>query len=1014
MAVGASNTVHGANSMAIGSSNYTAPPTWAWPQVAVNECIAIGFKNATGDGIRNISIGIENTSLNSSSNLYNYLNGGGAIAIGYINKASGRSAIAIGYDNTVEIPASTFVSSLAIGIKNKVTNNFSLAVGSENITNGEYSSAIGYKNVASQATSSAVGFTNEANGNSSSALGYDNTASGHYSLAVGFMNVTAKYDTSAVGFKNTASGIQSLAVGFMNYANDRFAVALGWNNNRDVRAATKYAANSALDPLIILNDDGTLGIIMQAGVASAAIGYNNKSLANNSTALGVNNVVLNPLSISAQIHTAGTGYAVNDIITLVGGTGTAATFTVTAVIDSAVTALSDLNNGGAYIVIPYILSNISTTTNQVGTGLTLNVSRNYTSSIASAQIEQGGSGYVVGNIIALVGGTGTAAKFSVITVSAGVVTAIQLNTAGDYTSIPQLSDTSTTVAMPSSTLQLTLTRRYSVNSRFVGVYSGGTGYAVNDIITLVGGTGTAATFKVTTVSDGVVLTITAINAGGQYSVIPRLNDGYSQTAAVNINTTATKPNGTSTLASGLLISIDPSYITLITAGSIHEGGQGYLVGHIITVQDPYELVIAATFQVATVSAGVVTGVTFRTSTDYTYVVDAVYSANVTAVVQASGLTLNATVVASSATTSFGASAIGSYNSCIGQRSLAIGYQNTIQTAVGYSNAIGLLNTVSDYYATAVGMRNTVAVNSNSSIAIGNDVTVGSNYTNRAVTGVMELGYQTLPAITRSLAVTATINNAGTGYSSGNSITVVGGTGTAATYTVTAVSGAVTVLTATNFGGAYVTLPTTLSAAATATTGSGIGLTLDLITTTTLGASSIITGAAMLRTRNTSLRIAKDSFVSWTVRSTVPSLPMASTTNRTLTGVVASASTLFTATTPINSADNLLKLIIPGSVISGEGIAAGTTVLSVGVTNSSPATYNPNVLILSAPHNGITNSPYTFTLPAEPGEEIASQLPSSNLMYYTRIINGIPSLTVCYNYNNVLYYKDLGAMSTTAP
>ena len=388
------------------------------------------------------------------------------------------------------------------------------------------------------------------------------------------------------------------------------------------------------------------------------------------------------------------------------------------------------------------------------------------------------------------------------------------------------------------------------------------------------------------------------------------------------------------------------------------------------------------------------------------------------------------------------------------------------------------------------MRNTVAVNSNSSIAIGNDVTVGSNYTNRAVTGVMELGYQTLPATTRSLAVTATINNPGSNYITGNIITVQGGTGIPATYTVTAVSGAVTAVTAANFGGAYVTLPT-LSAATTVTsftlicsssqsatgtivtvtsatavtiqagstiTGtnvppgttitflvtlaantsgeitlsqnstvvitantvltivtSGIGLTLDLITTTTLGASSIITGAAMLRTRNTSLRIAKDSFVSWTVRSTVPSLPMASTTNRTLTGVVASASTLFTATTPINSADNLLKLIIPGSVISGEGIAAGTTVVSVGVTNnSSPATYNPNVLILSAQHNGITSSPYTFTLPAEPGEEIASQLPSSNLMYYTRIINGIPSLTVCYSYNNVLYYKDLGAMSTTAP
>ena len=53
------------------------------------------------------------------------------------------------------------------------------------------------------------------------------------------------------------------------------------------------------------------------------------------------------------------------------------------------------------------------------------------------------------------------------------------------------------------------------------VLSGGTGYTVGDILTVVGGTGTAASVRVTTVSSGVVTGV-AVNSSGAYSVQPSL------------------------------------------------------------------------------------------------------------------------------------------------------------------------------------------------------------------------------------------------------------------------------------------------------------------------------------------------------------------------------------------------------------------------------------------------------------------------------------------------------------
>jgi hypothetical protein len=78
------------------------------------------------------------------------------------------------------------------------------------------------------------------------------------------------------------------------------------------------------------------------------------------------------LAASAEVVAGGTGYSVNDVLTLVGGTGTAATFTVTTVDSGVVTGVS-LTTAGSYTVLP--ADPVSTTVAPAGgSGCTLNVS----------------------------------------------------------------------------------------------------------------------------------------------------------------------------------------------------------------------------------------------------------------------------------------------------------------------------------------------------------------------------------------------------------------------------------------------------------------------------------------------------------------------------------------------------------------------------------------------------------------------------------------------------------------
>lgn len=147
-----------------------------------------------------------------------------------------------------------------------------------------------------------------------------------------------------------------------------------------------------------------------------------------------------------SIAAAGTGYTVGDEIALSGGTSTIAAVAEVLTIGGggAVTAVR-IRNAGLYQAAP---SDPVSTTGGTGSGCTLNCTfdtngwlrrraTNVTGAAQSATTGAGGTGYVVGDIISLVGGTGTVvATFRVVTAPGGVVGTVAVVDPGSYTSTP--------------------------------------------------------------------------------------------------------------------------------------------------------------------------------------------------------------------------------------------------------------------------------------------------------------------------------------------------------------------------------------------------------------------------------------------------------------------------------------------------------------------------------------------------------------------------------------------------
>ena len=94
-----------------------------------------------------------------------------------------------------------------------------------------------------------------------------------------------------------------------------------------------------------------------------------------------------------------------------------------------------MSTGTGFEVLNNIFEGGSTTT-----GVVFNACDSYVSPNGAATIANGGTGYVVNDVVTLAGGTlgtgGTVTKYNVTAVSGGVVTALSMNAFGNYQAFP--------------------------------------------------------------------------------------------------------------------------------------------------------------------------------------------------------------------------------------------------------------------------------------------------------------------------------------------------------------------------------------------------------------------------------------------------------------------------------------------------------------------------------------------------------------------------------------------------
>ena len=133
-------------------------------------------------------------------------------------------------------------------------------------------------------------------------------------------------------------------------------------------------------------------------------------------------------SASVAPSFGGTGYNVGNVLTVIGGSGSSATLTVTAVSSGVITSVS-VTNAGNYIAFP---ASPVIVTGGTGSGAKFNL----IGGVTAAAVSLGGTGYTVGNFLVVGGGTGLPATLQVTAASGSSITAVSVISSGSYNAFP--------------------------------------------------------------------------------------------------------------------------------------------------------------------------------------------------------------------------------------------------------------------------------------------------------------------------------------------------------------------------------------------------------------------------------------------------------------------------------------------------------------------------------------------------------------------------------------------------
>jgi hypothetical protein len=572
-------------------------------------------------------------------------------------------------------------------------------------------------------------------------------------------------------------------------------------------------AASTLYYVIYVDDNNIrLAVNKQAALAKRPISISLSS--------GVNSIVLT---------NQGGGYSATPTVTITGGNATvAATAQAYLAPYGQISYISIGSNGGGYHYPPTV-EIISQ-----GYGATAGAA---TYAAVTAYINQSGINYAVGDVLSVMGGTGTATQAMVTsTYGSGQIETVALTKSGAYSVLPSLSNVVTSVS-PGGGTGATLDLSMGIGN--ISVASGGLQYTAPPLVTISGGSGVGAQ-AFTTVSGGSVNSINMSAPGMGYTSAPTItiSSGYAASAVAYLQPTGVGNimllnNGGSTYTNAPAVQITAvgsgaavsGVMMQILTATLTTGGAGsqYVVGDTLIVSGG-EGSASATIIVNTVdAAGSIVNYTLATSGLYSVLPTMQGNAVFGGSGQAAAFNLTAGL--NSVTLSSGGTGYTQPPTVIitpadgvgfGASAYALLEGNSVSNVVvsapgtGYDAAPNITIT-SGSGATASA---NLAVTSVATVNIGN---TGSGYTNATVTLSAQYGVgATAEAVISGGAVVAvTVTNGGIGYVSAPLVQI-SGDGSGATATAQLTPTPIATLTITNQGNNYTSIPNvTIAGSATA-------------------------------------------------------------------------------------------------------------------------------------------------------------------------------------------------------
>ena len=340
-----------------------------------------------------------------------------------------------------------------------------------------------------------------------------------------------EYDLGTAWNVNTATPVNNFYIGFQSISSTGMFIDSTAPNRVFVVDSTQdavYQYNTANNAVKLDTSSLDVGGALRAGgnFVAGANAYVDGTLGVQGATQLATTTVNGSLTAASTINLAGAttsttslGTAASTGTFLIGGTGQTGSITLgQSTVSQTTNIQAGATTSGNTKTINFGTAGLSGSTTNINIGSAVSGSLGTTTiSAPTVNISTGANGVNISN--------------------GGTVTAITRTAAGSgYTSVPSVAISAPTTA---GGVQATATATAVING-ITSIQSGGTGYTVNDVLTVVGGTATTQTTQLTvaTVSAGVITSVT-VTRFGTYSTTPTnpasVTGGTGTGATFNLN-----------------------------------------------------------------------------------------------------------------------------------------------------------------------------------------------------------------------------------------------------------------------------------------------------------------------------------------------------------------------------------------------------------------------------------------------------------------------------------------------